>query len=155
MACANRANASTGKRAQRFSGFRRGLDVQLAMGMQHDRRGQDDEERDDVGKDHADRGVDPAATQRARRLQWRNQQGLPFAIGFNFLNLLSRLPAEKEGADGGAEQGDQADRLCRIPGHRWNDDTFEHGQPEHVDNHDRGNVREQTQCQQLENWRLA
>ena len=123
------------------------------MGVQRHRRGQDDEEGDQVRHAHADEGVPANPVQfLGGGLRRGDQRG--GALGLLFLDLLGALPEEQVGADGGAEDGHDHDDPALV--RKAREDRMDGDlAPVDLDAEDDGDIGEQRQGQPLQQADIA
>jgi len=137
--------------AQRGGSLRRSLDVGDAVGVERHRRGQHDEEGDDVRERHSHDRVDLDAAQIAVRLSRGALQRAPAAVRPHLLDLLRRLPEEQIRADRGAEHRDDGGDVFLLPRDVRKHGVSENRRPGHMHHEDRADVGQQRKRQPLEN----
>ncbi len=126
-----------------------------AVHVQRRRRGEHDAERDAVGEEHADPGVDLDAVQVLGGLLGGLAQRLVPGRGALLLHLLRGLPEEEVGADGGAQHRHER---CDVVGAELQlREERGHGRlvPRHVHHEHRTHVAQERQRHPLEQRGVA
>ena len=132
----------TGNRTQRLGGLRGGIDGDNTLTVQRGGSGENNGKGDDIGKHHADAGVPFDAVDMAVLVKRRVAQS-GSAMELQFLHLLSRLPDEHIGTDGGAEHRHHGQRIIAGPADRRHHQRAAHFQPRHVDGQHRDDIDKQ------------
>ena len=111
--------------------------------MKSRRRRQHDEERDEIGRRHADDRVQPDARELPRRLGGRFEKRLGRRVLPLVLDLLRGLPEEQVGADRRAEHGHEHGEIAPRPFDMRHDKVERDRPPGHADDKHRGDIGEQ------------
>ena len=126
----------------------------MPLGMQGRRRGDHDRQADECRDRHPDIGVEADALDGARGLFGRADEGLALRLDALVLGLLARLPEEQEGADRGAEDGDDGGDVIPVEGQRG-DHPGGHIAPRHVGQQNRRDIGQQRQRGPFEDGDVA
>jgi hypothetical protein len=126
---------------------RGGLDIGHARLVQGRGGGDDDRDRNEVGKRHADQGIGVDVLERAVGLAGRAHQGFALLARLHIFRLLRGLPEEQVGRNRGAEDGDQGGEEVGAPSDLGDEQAGERLGPMHVSREQRRDIREQAQGQ--------
>ena len=118
------------------------LNVGHAVGVQRRRRGENDEQRDEVRNSHSDEGVGANAREFRPGVAGRDAKRLDVA-SMQFFHLLPGLPEEQIGADRRAKDGDHGHGMRRVKNEMRNEGAVEGRSPRHVRGEDDRHVGEQ------------
>ena len=112
--------------------------------------GDDDRQRDQVGKRHADDGVGADPGKLHRRLERRLDQRLLVGVDALVLGLLRGLPEKQVGRDRGAQNRDHRSQVILAPGDARHEYAVQRLVPVHLGYCERADIGEQTQGQPLQ-----
>ena len=144
-----------GDRLESLGGVRRGLDVRHAMRVKGRRGRQHDEERDNIGRAHADHGVEPYALKLSGSLSRRFENRLRGRVFLDVLDLFRRLPEKEIGADRRAEDGDDHGEIGGRPFDMRNDEMVGDRSPWHANDEHRGDIGQQREREPAQHGDVA
>ncbi len=132
-----------------------GLDIGYTVLVQCHRRGENDEEGDDVGKSHADHGVDFDAAEIGCRLHGGIADRPGSGVAALLFDFLRRLPEKQIRADGSAENRDDRRDIVGMQRNRWQERLLQHGPPRNPRDKRHADIGEQGQGQPLQDAHVA